>query len=284
MCIRDSQKALADARVALEAADDEEASVAAQKIVDTQTSAFGKAEASEAQARTAHTEAVDAVARAKEAVSMAKAESAQRPEAVRGEPLSAGVATDFLPEAVAKRAKHHPHEAAWQMTVPLVILAFLAMFGGIIQLPFTTEVHFLENWLQPSLTFEHKFAASATTKVILAIVAIIAGGIGMMAAVMIYLKNNGDPKKIEKPILFNGWNYDKAVSAFMGGPGAAMFNAIAWFDSTIVDGMVNGTGSLVRNTGSVVRRFQSGLVRSYALGITLGTIGLLAWFLVRIAV
>ena len=278
-----ARKSLADARVDLERASDEEASAAAQKVVDTQLIAFEKAEAGKAQAKSTHAEAVEAVDRAREGVSTAKAEATNRTEPARGEPLTAGIATDFLPEAVAKRAAHHPHEAAWQMTVPLVILAFLAMFGGLIQLPFTSEVHFLENWLEPSLTFEHSFAASATTKVILAIVAIIAGGIGMMAAVMIYLKNSGDPKKIEKPILLNGWNYDKAVSAFMGGPGAAMFNAIAWFDSTIVDGMVNGTGSLVRNTGSVVRRLQSGLVRSYALGMTFGSVALLVWFLVRVA-
>ena len=159
----------------------------------------------------------------------------------------------------------------------------LSIFGGLIQLPFTSEVHFLENWLEPSLLFEHKFKATATTKVILAIVAIIAGGIGILAAVGMYLRNQGDPAKIERKVLFDGWGYDRAVSNFMGGPGAAMFNAIAWLDANVVDAIVNGTGALVRGSGGTVRRFQNGLVRSYALSITLGSIGLLVWFVIRIA-
>ena len=101
-----------------------------------------------------------------------------------------------------------------------------------------------------------------------------------MAAVRIYFQKQGDPAKIEKQIMFDGWGYDRAVSAFMGGPGAKMFEGIAWLDANIVDGMVNGTGAFVRGSGSAVRRLQSGLVRSYALGITIGSVALLAWFLV----
>ena len=218
------------------------------------------------------------------AVSSRMSESDSRPVPVRGEALTAGAATDFLPESVQRRKDHHPHESPWQMTIPLVTLAFLSIFGGIIQLPFSSEVHFLENWLEASLTFEHKFVSSAGTKVALAVVAIVVGGIGMMAAIRIYFQNHGDPSKIERPILFDGWGYDRAVSAFMGGPGAKMFDAITAFDATVDDGMVNGTGSLVRNTGGVVRRFQNGLVRSYALGISAGSIALLVWFVVRVAV
>ena len=76
-------------------------------------------------------------------------------------------------------------------------------------------------------------------------------------------------------------NYDAAVSAFMGGPGRKFFDFITAFDAKVVDGLVNGTGATVRGTGGIVRRLQSGYVRSYALSITLGTVALLAWFLVR---
>ncbi len=255
----------------------------AQKALDTASGALEKAEAGVVSAQDELTAASALVDVKDQAVSSVKSEAARRVEPEPGEQRTAGAASDFLPDAVAKRAEHHPHESGWQMATPLVILAFLSIVGGVIQLPFTSEVHFLENWLEPALTFEHKFASSAGTKVALAVVAIIAGAVGIMAAVSVYLRNQGDPAKIEKQILFDGWGYDRAVTAFMGGPGAKMFDAITWLDANIVDGMVNGTGSLVRGTGSTVRRFQNGLVRSYAMSITLGSIGLLVWFVVRIA-
>ena len=205
-----------------------------------------------------------------------------RAMAKRREPTEVGPAEPFLSDAVAARADHHPHESSWHMTVPLVVLAFLSIVGGGLNLPFVSELHFLEKWLEEdTLLFEHVIRASGTTKWILAFIAIGVGAMGLFGAVMYYLRKELDPRTVEKPILAKGWNYDAAVSAFMGGPGRALFDFITAFDAKVVDGLVNGTGAAVRGTGGIVRRIQSGYVRSYALGITLGTVALLAWFLVR---
>ena len=283
LALENSQKSHANASLALQGASGDEAVAVAQKAVDAAEAAMNKAKELDYSTMMARDEAAASVEVAAEAKAMAVAEESQRVEPPRGEALTAGAASDFLPEAVAKRAEHHPHESPWQMTVPLIVLAFLAIFGGILNLPLSEDLLILEHWLEPSLLFEHEFNASGQTKVILAIVSILVGGIGIMAAWKIYYKNEGDPKKIEKQILFDAWGYDRAVTSFMGGPGRAMFNAITWFDANFVDGLVNGTGTVVRGSGSIVRRFQSGLVRTYALGISLGTVGLLIWFVVRVA-
>lgn len=275
--------ALAKAKVGVAETTSAEEVEAAQKAVEAATVKFDKAVELEASTLAARNEATDAVHEADMALAGRLEESKNRVQPARGEALSAGAASDFLPESVQRRKDHHPHEAVWQMTVPLIVLAVLSIFGGLLNLPFTSELHFLEHWLEPALTFEHKFAASGAEKFALAIVSVIAGGIGISAAVMLYLKKKGNPANIEKDIMLEGWGYDRAVSAFMGGPGAKMFDAITAFDATVVDGMVNGTGSLVRSGGGVVRRFQNGLVRSYALGISVGSIALLVWFLVRVA-
>ena len=44
-----------------------------------------------------------------------------------------------------------PHESPWLMTVPLVVLAVLSIVGGLINLPFSHDLQFLELWLEPSL-------------------------------------------------------------------------------------------------------------------------------------
>jgi len=194
-----------------------------------------------------------------------------------------GPAADHLPESVAARAEHHPHESPWMMTLPLVVLAGLSVVGGLLNLPFTKGLHFLEKWLGPTLLHEHVVKASGATKWMLGFIAIAAGAIGIYAAVKMYLRREIDPSSVEKPILANGWGYDAGVSAFMGGPGRKLFDAITWFDATVVDGIVNGSAAVVRNGGGVVRRLQTGYVRSYALGISLGSVALLVWFLVRTA-
>ena len=79
----------------------------------------------------------------------------------------------------------------------------------------------------------------------------------------------------------NAWNFDATVSRFMGGPGSKAFAAVAKFDKQVIDGAVDGTGQIVKKTASILRRSQNGLVRTYALGIGIGAIGLLIWFLTR---
>lgn len=283
VALETARVALAKANVGVTETTNAEEVEAAQKAVEAATVKFDKAVEVEASTLAARNEATDAVHEADMAVAGRVEESKSRPAPVRGEPLAAGVASKFLPESVQLRKDHHPHESSWHMTLPLGVLAVLSIFGGLLNLPFSSDLHFLEHWLEPSLLHEHKFAASAATKWALAIVSVIAGGIGISGAVMLYLRKQGDPSKIERKILLDGWGYDRAVSAFMGGPGAKLFDAITAFDATVVDGMVNGTGSLVRGGGGVVRRFQNGLVRSYALGISAGSIALLVWFLVRVA-
>ena len=43
----------------------------------------------------------------------------------------------------------HPHESPWTMALPLVALAGLSIGGGALNLPFSHDVKFLEQWLAP---------------------------------------------------------------------------------------------------------------------------------------
>jgi NADH-quinone oxidoreductase subunit L len=51
------------------------------------------------------------------------------------------------------------------------------------------------------------------------------------------------------------------------------------FDRRVIDGAVNGVGEVVGLASRVGRRVQTGFVRTYAVGILLGAVGIL-WFLV----
>ncbi|WP_419923874.1 NADH-quinone oxidoreductase subunit L [Candidatus Poriferisocius sp.] len=176
----------------------------------------------------------------------------------------------------------HPHESPWTMTVPLVLLAGLAIVAGVLNLPFTSDVHFLGNWLKPSLFgSEGHLSFGGGTQWVLAIVAIIGSLGGVSAGAAVYIRRRIDPARIEHPFLARAWRVDEIVAHFMGGPGRRAFERTTQFDEQVVDGAVNATGTLIRRTGTKLRASQTGLVRSYALGIAVGAVALLVWFITR---
>ncbi|TPW15840.1 MAG: nuoL [Acidimicrobiaceae bacterium] len=174
-----------------------------------------------------------------------------------------------------------PHESPATMVVPLVVLAGLSIFGGALQLPFSSDLHFLEKWLEPVVEFGEADIGGTwanDNKYLLLVVAVVCAAVGIAASVMVYAKKRA--KAIEPAILEQAWYYDKTVSAFMGGPGRKAFDAVAWFDRTVVDGAVNQVGKLVRASAGEVRKVQSGYVRQYAAAIGVGVVLLLVWFVV----
>lgn len=175
-----------------------------------------------------------------------------------------------------------PHESPKIMLFPLVVLAVLSVIGGTMQLPFSKKLHFLEHWLAPIVEESeadiHKTWAYEN-KYVLLMVAVLIAATGIAAAFAVYAKKKA--KAIEPRVLEQAWFYDAGAAKLIGGPGRAAFNAVAWADTHIVDGVVNGTATLVRNVASQVRKSQSGFTRLYAALMAVGAVALLAWFLYR---
>ncbi len=175
-----------------------------------------------------------------------------------------------------------PHESPKVMLAPLVVLSLLSIVGGAMQLPFGKNFNFLERWLAPvveeSEAHIHETWAYQN-KYLLLVVAILVATVGIAVSVAVYAKSW--LKVVEPKVLEQAWYYDAAASRLVAGPGAAGFNLLAWIDTNIVDGIVNGVGSVIRRVASSLRRAQNGFVRAYALLISLGAVVVLAWFLLR---
>ena len=178
-----------------------------------------------------------------------------------------------------------PHESNWVMLTPLIVLSGLSLVGGAMQLPFGKNFNFLERWLAPVVEESEAHIHDTwayQNKYLLLVVAILVAAVGIAVSIAVYAKSW--IKAIEPKALEQAWYYDNAASRLIAGPGARTFNLIAWIDSNIVDGMVNGVGRLIRSFAGSLRRAQSGFVRAYALLISLGAVVILAWFLLRGAV
>ena len=175
-----------------------------------------------------------------------------------------------------------PHESPKIMLMPLVVLAVLSVVGGFMQLPFSKDLHFLEHWLAPVVEESEAHIGETwayQNKYLLLGVAVLIAAVGIAAAIAVYAK--GKVKPVEPKVLEQAWFYDAGAAKLVAGPGAAAFSAVAWADTKIVDGAVNGTGAVVQRVASGLRKAQSGFVRGYAAIVALGVVLLLAWFVYR---
>ena len=65
--------------------------------------------------------------------------------------------------------------------------------------------------------------------------------------------------------------------------GGRLAAAVWWFDRIVVDGTVNGIGTVTTGAGLRLRRVQTGRVQNYALGIALGLIAMaVGYFLIAV--
>jgi NADH-quinone oxidoreductase subunit L len=175
-----------------------------------------------------------------------------------------------------------PHESPWPMTLPLIVLAGLAIAGGALNLPFDHSVKFLEQWLEPVVhEGERHLTVAASGKWVLAVVAIAGSLAGIASAFAVYLRHRVPAERIELDVLAHAWYYDETITKVVGGPGMAAFEATATGDRKLVDGVVNGAGRLVRGGGGYLRKVQTGYVRNYALGVAVGAFVQVGVFLTR---
>jgi NADH-quinone oxidoreductase subunit L len=179
-------------------------------------------------------------------------------------------------------AHHTPHESPWVMRLPLVVLAVAAFFGGLLDLPWIHHDSF-EGWLGPvfsgSLFNDHLHSGGEWA---LALTDLAAAVIGLVVAWVLWRGVQVDKPELEPQFLQRVWYWDDFYDAIIGRPSQKLATFFAWVvDARIIDGAVNGAANLVRSTGSVTRKLQTGYVRNYALGIALGLAALIVFLLSR---
>jgi len=77
----------------------------------------------------------------------------------------------------------------------------------------------------------------------------------------------------------NKWWFDELNDLLFIRIGGRVAAFLWWFDRTIVDGTVNGVGTVVRDAGGGLRQIQTGRVQNYALGIAIGLLVMAGSFL-----
>jgi NADH-quinone oxidoreductase subunit L len=189
----------------------------------------------------------------------------------------------FYGEEREREHASEPHESPWTMTLPLVALAGLSAVGGLLNLPWK-PFEFLRKWLEPVFGDRlHVLDVPTGTLWALAIGSVVLCVVGIGIAGAVYLRHRVPEDRMEPLVLRRAWYVDAAYAAAINGPGRLLSTWSAYvFDLKVVDGAVNGVGTLVRASGDRLRRVQTGYVRNYALGVVLGAVLVLGWVVMRV--
>ncbi|MEP6746783.1 MAG: NADH-quinone oxidoreductase subunit L [Bacteroidota bacterium] len=169
--------------------------------------------------------------------------------------------------------EHHLHESPAAMTIPLVILAILAVVGGWIGIPdvFMKNGHWLEQFLSPIFaeSYKHRVEhiADHRTDYMLMSVSVGLAAIAIAVAVTRFSKKP-DLQEAEGfgKVLANKWYVDELYDAIVVKP----LNAFSKFLDNVVeksgiDWLVNGVGKGVQYGSRQLRLLQSGQVGNYVL-------------------
>jgi NADH-quinone oxidoreductase subunit L len=208
-------------------------------------------------------------------------------------------------------AAEHARENPPVMTVPLIILAVLSVFGGAINLPI---LHTLTNYLANALDHVHPTEFNFSV----AAISVLAATVSIAIAWLVYgrkplEKGQTDPlRRILGPVFVgmeNKWWIDELYDFLFVRPYVWLSHFLAeevdwrfwhdWFHDTVlarsyhrfthwlatafdlgvIDGIANGIGDVTKGAASLLRVVQTGYVRNYALAILAGALLILSYFI-----
>ena len=174
----------------------------------------------------------------------------------------------------------HPHESPALMTIPMILLAVGSVSAGFI---FNLGDRFI-NFLNPVFHADHGHGEKEhlLPPIVVSALALTAVAIGVSIAIAKYGRGKSIP--VVAPSDVSIWTkvarrdllQDDINETLFMRPGQELTKALAVVDEKVIDGAVRGVGSLTLDVASGVRKTQTGLVRSYALWVVVGAVGILA--------
>ncbi len=176
--------------------------------------------------------------------------------------------------------EHHLHESPASMTIPLVVLAALAIVGGALGLP---EFWGMENWmshqLEPVILRPNYSTLHHETEWMLMGLAVASALAIIYFTYLLFMKNGVRPADREdqlKPwqkMIYNKYYVDEIYDALFRKPIDFLSNAFHKFlDVQFIDAIVNGVGKSVTAIGNTVRLLQNGSIGFYLVGMVMGVV------------
>ena len=203
------------------------------------------------------------------------------------------------PSRVSEEAKHHLHESPNSMTLPLLILAILAVIGGFVNIPLLAGGQRLDAWLEPVFAdlarvmgpTAHAAAAeghSAGLEIVFMAISLAVALAGIFLARRFYVTDPSLPHRLAESArgfyrtLWEKYRIDELYDRTVVQP-IVRGSERLWhgFDAAVIDGAVNGVGKQIERGAGLLRAAQTGYVQFYALILTLGLVVVLGYLALR---
>jgi NADH-quinone oxidoreductase subunit L len=214
-------------------------------------------------------------------------------------------------------AAGHAKESPLIITAPLMVLAFLALTGGVLNLPgISTFTHWLESTFESYGLALHHGEFNIIVAISSTVLALIAIGIAWTQYGLKPLtKGQADPLKRFLGPVFTAWENKYLVDEFYQKVILDSYRRVSeitadlidwtfwhdWFHDTviagafkftarvtaiqidlgIIDGIANGLADGTKSLANSLRRIQTGYVRNYALSVFLGVIVIIGYLLIK---
>jgi NADH-quinone oxidoreductase subunit L len=210
---------------------------------------------------------------------------------------------------------HTPHEAPWSMALPLILLAIGSVVAGYVGVPHALNgSNRIETFLEPSFeahgaapgapaaaegatrteaaaatqAAEGTHADASTELMLMGVSSGVALG-GILIAAYFWLWNRRAADGVARSLsgvhrlLLGKYFVDEIYNAAIVQPIKLLSTAGLWkgVDAGLIDGAVNGVGSMVSGSSSVLRRTQTGSIRTYAFALFAGAVAILGYYLFR---
>ena len=177
-----------------------------------------------------------------------------------------------------EKQQHHLHESPGTMTIPLIMLAVLAVIGGFLGIPGSICKRFKLD--QSFSRIPYLQTGKAVAEIPASTEWMLMGMSTILALAMVVYAASRFSKKPElgEPTGFGKWMADKfyvdeIYEALIVKPMNALgdfFNRV--IEKDVIDGLVNGTGKLVQYGSRQLRYLQSGQVGGYVLLMVVGMV------------
>jgi len=189
-----------------------------------------------------------------------------------------------------KEQEKHLHESPKSMTIPLVVLAILSVFGGLIGVP---EVlgghHWLAQFLSPVLVYTKAVSGEAVpldhaTEYLLMGISVGAALLAIGIAYVTYVSrkvlpiSDAENRSFLSKLSYHKFYIDEVYEALITRP----LDAISTFfykvvDKLGIDGLVNGAGTTAKEASKTLRLIQTGNVGFYIFMMVAGIVALLIY-------
>lgn len=197
--------------------------------------------------------------------------------------------TFFGKSRVAHHTLEHLHKPSFVMDFPLVILATLAMFAGVLGIPHALGgTNLLHHWLNLDGGVISAHAHDENQERLLAAASVLWALFCTLISIYLFTRKwDSVGRFVEKikgvyGIVFNKYYIDEIYNFLIVKPIYYFSKVFLWkgVDVAVIDGIgVNGTAKTMEFFGRLFGLLQNGIANNYALYFVLGLVSLLWWFL-----